>query len=127
MAGHRRAGATALLTVILATGCVDSGLPGKNLPLEEARHREWRYPLYQAAVQPSGLPDLIHFDGSTWALQSHGWPEMGIATTLTRDPSMLEVVSGGSAAFQALRWDEAPYDRLFLRAPSGLREYERVY
>jgi hypothetical protein len=119
-------GAVALLAVI-SSGCVDSGLPGKNLPLDVARHREWSYPLYQAAVQPSGLPDLISFDGGTWALQAAPFVEAGLESALQRDPQLLRPVSGGEAQFLALAWDEAPFDRLFLRAPSGLRSYERVY
>ena len=35
-------------------GCRDSGLPGKNLPLQEARHREFRYPSYQRT--PESVP-----------------------------------------------------------------------
>ncbi len=121
-----RMGAVALLAV-LSSGCVDSGLPGKNLPLEVARFREWSYPLYQEAVQPSGLPDLISFDGGTWALQAAPFTESGLISTLERDPQLLRPVSGGTEQFLALAWDEAPYNRLFLRAPSGLRTYERVY
>lgn len=121
-----RLGAVALLAVT-GSGCVDSGLPGKNLPLDVARHREWSYPLYQEAVQPSGLPDLVSFDGSTWALQAAPFAEAGIESALTRDPQLLRAVSTGSASFQALRWDEPPYDRLYLQAPSGMRTYERVY
>lgn len=124
-----RVGALALLLMIGATGCVDSGLPGKNLPLAEARHREWSYPLYQAAVQPSGLPGLISFDGRTWALQAANWPEMGLERALTRDPALLQSVPGArdGASLGALAWDEAPYDRLFMSTPFGMRTYERVY
>lgn len=119
--------AVALLALSGITGCVDSGLPDKNLPLEEARHREWSYPVYQAAVQPSGLPELVSFNESTWALQAAAWSEYGMESTLTRDPALLEGVSTGATRLQALRWDTAPYDRLFLATPGGLRTYERVY
>lgn len=123
-----RVGALALLVLIGATGCVDSGLPGKNLPLAEARHREWSYPLYQEAVQPSGLPDLISFDGRTWALQAMNWPEMGLEGALTRDPTLLQAVpTAAGASLEALAWDEAPYDQLFMATPAGMRTYERVY
>ncbi len=119
-------GAVALLTVI-SSACVDSGLPGKNLPLEVARFREWSYPPYQPAVQPSGLPDLVSFDGGTWALQDAPHVESGLVSALQRDPTLMRPVSGGTPQFLALTWDEAPFDRLFLQAPSGLRTYERVY
>lgn len=121
-----RMGAVALLAV-LSSGCVDSGLPGKNLPLDVARFREWSYPLYQEAVQPSGLPDLVSFDQGTWALQAAPFVEAGLESALQRNPQLLRPVSGGEAQFLALSWDRPPFDRLFLRAPSGLRTYERVY
>ncbi|HEU5209557.1 MAG TPA: hypothetical protein VFU06_09110 [Longimicrobiales bacterium] len=121
-----RMGAVALLAV-LSSGCVDSGLPGKNLPLDVARFREWSYPLYQEAVQPSGLPDLVSFDQGTWALQAATLAEAGLESALQRNPQLLRPVSGGEAQFLALSWDQPPFDRLFLRAPSGLRTYERVY
>lgn len=121
-----RMGAVALLAV-LSSGCVDSGLPGKNLPLDVARFREWSYPLYQEAVQPSGLPDLVSFDQGTWALQAAPFAEAGLESALQRNPQLLRPVSGGEAQFLALSWDQPPFDRLFLRAPSGLRTYERVY
>ncbi len=127
MARNRPAGAVALLAVIGATACVDSGLPGKNLPLEQARHREWSYPLYQEAVQPSGLPDLVPFDDGLWALRAAPLHELGLETALTRNPELLRPVSTGSAALSAFAWDEAPYDRLFLQTESGLRTYDRVY
>ena len=122
----RRRAAT-LLALIAFTGCVDSGLPDKNLPLEQARHREWSYPIYLEAVQPSGLPELVSFNESTWALQAAAWPEYGLESALTRDPTLLRSVATGAAPLQALRWDTAPFDRLFLASPGGLRTYERVY
>ncbi|NLG63356.1 MAG: hypothetical protein GX539_14055 [Candidatus Cloacimonetes bacterium] len=121
-----RMGAVALLAV-MSRACVDSGLPGKNLPLDVARFREWSYPLYEAAVTPSGLPDLVSFDDATWALQAATRTEAGLESALERNPQFLRPVSGGEAQFLALTWDQSPYNRLFLRAPSGLRTYERVF
>ena len=121
-----RIGAVALLAAI-SSGCVDSGLPGKNLPLDEARFREWSYPLYEMAVHPSGLPDLISFDDGTWALMAAPHRKGGMESALERSPQLLRPVSGGEAQFMALAWDTPPYNRLFLRAPSGLRTYARVY
>jgi hypothetical protein len=49
-AAARRLGVAAL--VVLGLGaCRDSGLPDRNLPLDEARFREFRYPAYQPLAQ----------------------------------------------------------------------------
>src|SRR5690606_41743198 len=98
-----------------------------TLRLAGARFRGWSSPLYEAAVTPSGLPDLVSFDDATWALQAATRTEAGLESALERNPQFLRPVSGGEAQFLALTWDQSPYNRLFLRAPSGLRTYERVF
>lgn len=124
----RQSSALALLVLLGTTGCVDSGLPGKNLPLEQARHRAWSYPLYEVAAQQSEVPALISLDDRTWALSAIVPPELGTESTLARDPSLLRTVSSaGGASLQALTWDDSPFDLLFARTSAGIRTYQRVY
>ena len=37
-------------------------LAEENLPLEQARHRAWSYPLYEVAAPQSEVPELISLD-----------------------------------------------------------------
>jgi hypothetical protein len=92
---------------VALAGCVDSGLPGKNLPLEEAHAKPFRYSTYDASAD---LP-VAHMDGRAW--RPAGPPEFVPASML--QPAM---ASGVSAAF-TLRTDAAPIDRLYV--PSGDR------
>jgi hypothetical protein len=97
-----RVGAGAL--VLLAIGCVDSGLPGKNLPLEEARTRPFRYEVYEArAVEPVRIED-------------REWVAAGAPMQIP--PRLLTPVTPDGNVF-ALTTDASPRSRLYLRSETG--------
>lgn len=126
MAGYGRLKrGAALLAVLAAVGCKDSGLPDRNLPLEEARHRVWSYPLYDVVVAP-GLPLLVNVDETVWALQAR--PAFYSLESAIVPETMTNTATAGRAALQALTWDEAPFDRLYASTEAGRSvTYERVY
>ncbi len=91
--------------VLTAAGCRDSGLPDRNLPLEEAEQRALHYSLYEAA--PAGA--IVH-DGAEWVVA--GLP-MKISAGL-----LVPIDVEGGEAF-ALATDAAPHDRLYVRSGEG--------
>lgn len=99
---------TALLAgLIAAVGCVDSGLPGKNLPLEEARVKPPVYETYD-----SGHPMApIHFG-------DHDWMAAGHAVNIA-DRLLAPVAGAGDNVF-VLATDNEPYSRLYVRTDHGL-------
>jgi hypothetical protein len=108
------------LVVVLWCGaalaaCRDSGLPGKNLPLDQARHREFRYPAYQRSPENTPIP----LAGAYWM---SGPPVESIPDRL--------LSPAGSASGQtlyALRGRQAPHSRLYARVSDGRwRPYVRL-
>jgi hypothetical protein len=98
----------AVLAVGVALGlgaCHEGGLPDRNLPLQQARHREFRYPAYQPAT-----------DNAPVALAGRHWARSLPVETI---PVRLLVPVGAADGTQlyALRHDQAPYSRLY--APVG--------
>ncbi|MGH7553813.1 MAG: hypothetical protein ACREMQ_12375 [Longimicrobiales bacterium] len=104
--------ATLTLALLFLGGCKDSGLPDRNLPLEEAMNRQWRYPVYEAAT-PTTDPDARVFtvDGRSWM------------TTGERQeiPQALLKPAGNAEGIQlfALVWDEGPFTRLYILGQDG--------
>jgi hypothetical protein len=103
-----------MLVLVALTGCRDSGLPDRNLPLQEAEQRQWRYPLYASGVTSS----TIRHDGADWAIA--GAPVVAPAR-------MFAAVGGeGGRTVHALTNDSPPYDRLYLQTDTGWRPYARI-
>lgn len=96
---------TALLCVVGLSACRDNGLPDRNLPLDEARNREYGYPVYERATNAAP----IAFGGRHW-----------IRTMPVEEvPSRLLVQVGnaeGTLLF-ARRGEDAPHSRLY--SPAG--------
>jgi hypothetical protein len=105
---------TAMAGAIGLGGCVDSGLPGKNLPLEEARVKPFRYSVYDAT---GNLP-AAEVNGQTW--RAVGPPEPVAAALL------VPVVATGAHDVFALATDRLPYDRLYVRTGTMYSPYARV-
>jgi hypothetical protein len=107
----RYIGARMAVVLVCAAGaaaCRDSGLPGKNTPRQEARHREFRYPAYQPAA-----------DHEPIALAGHLW--IG-ALPVESIPDRLLVAVASAGAGQTLyaqRGRTAPYGRLYARVSEG--------
>jgi hypothetical protein len=96
-------------------GCRDSGLPGKNLPLQQARHREFRYPAYQRS--PENVP--VAAVGYHWI---PGPPPETIPERL-----LTPVGAAGGQTLYAPRGQQAPHSRLYARASDGRwRPYVRL-
>lgn len=98
---------TAFLACVLAAGCVDSGLPGENLPLEDARTRPLHYDLYDENAAPAA----VHYDGLDWIVAG---PALTIA-----DGLLTAVPDAGDGVF-ALTSDGEHHKRLYLRTTEGL-------
>lgn len=110
MRGRRRAGRfwiIALAGVAGLAGCRDNGLPDRNLPLQEARHRTYGYPVYENTADHR----QIVLAGRHWM------PSLPIE----RIPDRLLVPVGGDAQTQlfAVRGSAQPYSRLYARAGAG--------
>jgi hypothetical protein len=103
MGGAVRIGA-AMLVAAAFTACRDSGLPDRNLPLEEARTRPFRYSTYDAA---GDLPAVT--------VGERQWLAAGAPMHIP--DRLLTPLAGGSV--YALATDAEPYTRLFVRSPSG--------
>lgn len=118
---------TAVTAVFAMAGCRDSGLPDRNLALEDAAHRapdalvQAVYPQYGAARSASDA--AAHGDASMASrpitvgeqtFQASGRPVRLSGTALT-------AVGAGpmGGTFSAATWDEPPYDRLYLAHPGG--------
>ncbi|HSJ24607.1 MAG TPA: hypothetical protein VK929_08070 [Longimicrobiales bacterium] len=103
--GGVRTGLLALASVAVLTGCRDSGLPDRNLPLEEARHRQFSYPAYQPVA-----------DNAPVAAAGRHWLRSSAVETIPS--AMLEPVQAtGGTQLYAVRGSRAPYARLY--APVG--------
>jgi hypothetical protein len=105
--GTARLWIVALATVAGLTACRDNGLHDRNLPLQEARHRTYGYPVYENTADHR----QIAFGGRHWM------PSLPIE----RIPDRLLVSVGGDATTQlyAVRGAAEPYSRLYARAGAG--------
>jgi hypothetical protein len=114
-----RRAATRVAVVVLCgaghAGCRDSGLAGKNLPREDARHRESRYPAYQPAA-----------DHTPIALAGRHWVGTLPIESLP-DRLLVPVGSGNGETLYAPRGRQTPYSRLYARVGEGRwRPYVRL-
>lgn len=93
--------------LVAAAGCVDSGLPGKNLPLEEARMKPPVYQTYQSG--PVAGP--VHYADRDW---------MVAGAPLSIADELLTPVAGAGENVFALASDAEPISRLWVRTDKGL-------
>ena len=114
--GRRRfSGFVAGLILVAVSGCVDSGLPDRNLPLDEAESRQFRYNVYDSRAEAE---TIFQHEDADWA----------VAGTAERIPAS-HLVSAGTAGAHALfvlATDQAPYDRLYIETERGWMPYARV-
>lgn len=102
-----RKGVPAVLLVgLTAAACVDSGLPGKNLPLEDARTKAPVYETYDAAHRAGP----VHYDDLDWLAAG---PPQHIASSL-----LTAVPEAGVDVF-VLAGESGPHARLYLRTEDG--------
>lgn len=102
-----RLGWVALSCVVGLTACRDNGLRDRNLPLEEARHREFGYPVYQPATNNPAL-----------AMGGRHWIR---ALPIETVPAHLlsPVGNADGTPLYALRGASAPYSRLYAPVSEG--------
>ena len=100
--GGMRLAWVAAVAALAAAGCRDSGLPDRNLPLDQAEQRALPYSLHEPA--PAGG---IRYDGAEWVVA--GRP-MQISASLLVPVE----VEGGEA--WALATDAPPRDRLYVKS-----------
>jgi hypothetical protein len=96
----------ALVTMALVglSACKDSGLPDRNLPIQEARQREYGYPVYERAP-----------DATAVAAAGRNWIRSAAVESIPA--GLLVPVEGADVQLYAVRGATAPYDRLY--APAG--------
>ncbi|HEX6308186.1 MAG TPA: hypothetical protein VFZ69_08370 [Longimicrobiales bacterium] len=96
-----RLGVVVLGCAVLSAGCRDNGLADRNLPLDEARTREFQYPVYEPTP-----------DHAPVALAGRHWIR---ATREETIPQRLLVQVGDAAGtpLYALRSERAPFSRLY--------------
>ncbi|HEX6590247.1 MAG TPA: hypothetical protein VF039_14670 [Longimicrobiales bacterium] len=125
-----RATLFATIAVVAVAGCKDSGLPDRNLPIDEAAHRapdalvqavhpETRAGAEGAAAMPT---DEAHAGAATQsrAITIGEQTFLPAGMPMDVDPALLtQVGAGGGMSFHAVRGDEAPYDRVFMTHPGG--------
>lgn len=91
----------AMTSILGLTACRDSGLPDRNLPLQEARHRQYSF----VAYEPTANNPPIAFAGRHWI---RSLPVESIPA------ARLEAVgSVDGAQLFALRGARTPYSRLY--------------
>lgn len=90
-----------LAGTLALTACRDSGLPDRNLPVDQARHREFGYPGYQATAGSTPI-----------AIAGRHWiRSLPVETIPAR---LLEPVGNADGmAVYALRGARPPYSRLY--------------
>lgn len=96
-----------IIAVAAVAGCVDSGLPGKNLPREEARTRAFRYAVYDATLNVPAVK-----------LEDREWVVAGPANHIPESMLTRVGVDGEREVF-ALSADVAPFDRIYVRSNGG--------
>lgn len=104
----RHLGVVVFASVIGVTACRDNGLPDRNLPIAEARHRQYGYPAYEAT--PGDAPVA--------AGGRHYMPSLPIETI---PAGVLVPVAGaaGDVPLFVVRGAEAPYSRVYAQAGEG--------
>jgi hypothetical protein len=91
----------AAASVLVLGACRDSGLPDRNLPLPEARHRQYSFVAYQPVA-----------DNAPVALAGRHW--MRSLPVETIPGARLEPVGAvGATQLYAMRGARAPYSRLY--------------
>lgn len=98
------------LAVLGLASCRDLGLEG-NLPLAEAEHKELRPLTAQAHPASEAGHAGVMLNGTRWV--DAGLPEAIPA----RD--MRVIGQGHGHPLYALRWDDAPYDRIYALRSDG--------
>jgi hypothetical protein len=96
-----------IVAIMGLAACQDVGLPDRNLPLQEARHRQYGYPTYQPAAEQ----EQIAAAGRHWMA----------SLPVERIPDRLLVPVGNTngTPLYALRGSDAPHSRLYARAGDG--------
>jgi hypothetical protein len=109
-----RRGGGAVRTWLLAVGCVvgltachEGGLPDRNLPLQEARHREFRYPAYQ----PVANNPAVAMAGRHWI--------RSLPIETIPDQMLVPVGAAEGTQLFALRGAREPYSRLYTPVGEG--------
>jgi hypothetical protein len=87
--------------VVVTSACHEGGLPDRNLPLQEARHREYGYVVYQPVANNPQL-----------ALAGRHWMRSLPVETIPQS-LMVPVGSAEGVALHAVRGRGAPYSRLY--------------
>jgi hypothetical protein len=105
--GAARLGLLAAVCIATLTACHEGGLPDRNLPLQEARHREFRYPAYQ----PVANNPQIALAGRHWA--------RSLPVESIPDRLLVPVGSADGTPLYALRGARAPYSRLYSPVGDG--------
>jgi hypothetical protein len=106
-------GSTRLMMLVLLgvalTACKDSGLPDRNVPLQEARHRQYSYPTYQPLANNAPVAAA----GRHW-VRSAAVEEIPAGV-------LVPVASVDGTQLYAVRGAQAPYSRLY--APVGTNRW----
>jgi hypothetical protein len=102
----RRRGAVRLwlaagLCVLGLSACHEGGLPDRNIPLQEARHRQYGYPVYQPVANNPAV-----------ALAGRHWMRSLPVETIPAD-LLVAVGTAGGVRLYAVRGARAPYSRLY--------------
>jgi hypothetical protein len=103
--GSTRLSMLAVACVVGLTACKDSGLPDRVVPLQEARHRQYGYPVYQPLANNAPVAAA----GRHW-IRSAAVEEIPAAV-------LVPVASVEGTQLYAVRGAQAPYSRLY--APMG--------
>jgi hypothetical protein len=103
--GRMRLGLAVVVCVAGLTACKDSGLPDRNLPLEEARNRVFPFPAYEPLASNPPV-----------AAGGRHWVRSAAAETIPAN-RLEPVASAGGTQLYAVRGSRAPYSRLY--APAG--------
>jgi hypothetical protein len=105
----------AVLGVAGVAGCKDSGLPDRNLPVQEARQRTFGYPTYQ----PTAQNEPVAAAGRHW---------IGTLPVESVPDGLLEPIANvDGRVLYAMRGARPPYSRLYSPVGEGRwRPYVRL-
>ena len=108
---------TALLAVVLFTGCENLGLDAAPIPLDEARH-----------AAPPELVATVHADGEgpgELVVDGRLWVPWGLP--VEHDAAALRPVgSTRGLTVYARIWDRAPYDALLTATPAAWQPHAPI-
>ncbi|MGH7502256.1 MAG: hypothetical protein ACREL7_10920 [Longimicrobiales bacterium] len=113
--GRQIVGIAAAAIIFVATGCRDSGLPDRNLPLAEAEHRRFGYELYEPS---DAAESALQHEDSEWVVAG---PPMNIPAS-----RLVPAGTAGGRAVFTLANDPAPFDRLYVEGDRGWTPYARL-